>query len=54
MTDNTSLFRYSIGSNFSMLAYQDEEIRRTLFLSPVVDIKCIIENMMQWFGISEE
>lgn len=53
-TNNISLFGCSIGAYFSMLAYKDESIRQTLFLSPVVDMKRIINNIMSWFDISEE
>ncbi|MBP2100398.1 alpha/beta hydrolase [Enterococcus rivorum] len=49
-----SVFGCSIGAYFSMLAYKDELIQQALFLSPVVDMKRIIFNMMMWFNISEE
>ena len=54
MSDNISLFACSIGAYFSMLAFKDEPIRQALFLSPVVDMKRIIDNMMRRFHISEE
>jgi len=54
ITNNISLFGCSIGAYFSMLAYRDEAIRQALFLSPVVDMKQVIENMMRRFDISEE
>lgn len=53
-TSDISLFGCSIGAYFSMLAYHDRPIKQALFLSPVVDMKRIIENMMLWFDISEE
>ncbi|MEG0453409.1 MAG: alpha/beta hydrolase [Coprobacillus sp.] len=49
-----SLFANSMGAYFSLLAYQNETIDKALFLSPVVDMERIIENMMHWFEISEE
>lgn len=49
-----SVFGCSIGAYFAMLAYQDEPIRQALFLSPVVDMKRLILNMMLWFNVSEE
>lgn len=52
--DDISLFGCSIGAFFGMLALADETIRQALFLSPVVDMKRLIENMMGWFGISPE
>lgn len=48
------LFGCSIGAYFSMLACKDEKINQALFLSPVVDMKRIIQNMMRWFDVSEE
>lgn len=54
ISDDISLFGCSIGAYFSMLAYKDEPLRQTLFLSPVVDMKRIIDNMMKWFNISKE
>lgn len=49
-----SLMANSIGAYFSLLAYKDEDIKQCLFLSPVVDMKRLIENMMTWFRISPE
>ncbi|MPM43060.1 IS1595 family transposase [bioreactor metagenome] len=49
-----SLFGCSMGAYFSMLAYRDESLRQALFLSPVVDMKRIIDNMMMWFNINAE
>lgn len=49
-----NLFANSIGAYFSLLAYRDEKIETALFLSPVVDMQRIIENMMTWFQVSEE
>lgn len=51
---NISLFGCSIGAYFSMLAYKDAEIRQALFLTPLVDMKHIINNMMAMFNVSEE
>lgn len=48
------LFGVSIGAYFGMLAFSDERLFQALFLSPVVDMARIIENMMEWFGVSEE
>lgn len=49
-----SLFGCSLGAYFSMLAYGGDAIRQALFLSPVVDMTRIIQNMMGWFDVSEE
>lgn len=49
-----SLFANSMGAYFSLLAYPSEPLEKVFFLSPVVDMQRIIENMMMWFSISEE
>ena len=53
-SSNISVFGCSIGAYFSMLAYKDEYIQKSLFLSPVVDMKRVINNIMTWFDVSEE
>ncbi len=54
LSDDISLFGCSMGAYFGMLAFKDEPIGQALFLSPVVDMKRIIDNMMTWFDISVE
>jgi len=49
-----SLFACSMGAYFSLLTYKEELIKQSLFLSPVVDMKRLIDNMMTWFNVSEE
>ena len=49
-----SLFACSMGAYFSLLTYADEAFRRCLFLSPVVNMLQIIQNMMRWAQVSEE
>ncbi|MPM65900.1 IS1595 family transposase [bioreactor metagenome] len=49
-----SLFACSMGAYFSLLAYKDITLKQSLFLSPVVDMSRIIDNMMTWFQISKE
>lgn len=51
---NISLFANSIGAYFSLLAYNNEELDKAWFLSPVVNMLCIIENMMKCFNVTEE
>ena len=51
---NISLFACSMGAYFSLLEYKDEVINQALFLSPVVNMKRIIKNMMKWFNIDEQ
>lgn len=49
-----SLFANSLGAYFSLLAYPDEPVEKTWFLSPIVDMQRLIENMMGWFSVTEE
>jgi alpha-beta hydrolase superfamily lysophospholipase len=49
-----SLFACSMGAYFSLLAYKEEKLDQSLFLSPVVNMEKIIENMMLWSGVSKE
>lgn len=48
-----NLWACSMGAYFSLLAYKDEDIKQCLFLSPVVDMKIIIDNMMMWSNTTE-
>lgn len=52
--ETISLFANSMGAYFSLLAYKDEILHQSLFLSPVVDMERIISNMMKWLNITEE
>lgn len=54
ISGDISLFSCSMGAYFSLIAYAREELKKCLFLSPVVDMERIIENMMNWFSITEE
>lgn len=49
-----SLYACSIGAYFSLLAYRDVKFDKCLFLSPILDMKRLIQNMMKWSGLSEE
>lgn len=49
-----SLFACSMGAYFSLLSYKNINLEKSLFLSPVVDMERIINNMMIWFNITEE
>ncbi|MBU4440403.1 MAG: alpha/beta hydrolase, partial [Acetobacterium sp.] len=49
-----SLFGCSMGAYFSLLTYKEEDLKQGIFLSPVVDMERIINNMMTWFSVSEE
>ncbi len=54
ISNDISLFSCSMGAYFSLLAYRREALKQCLFLSPVVNMECIIEKMMQWFDITED
>lgn len=53
LASNINIFACSMGAYFSLLAYKDSDIQKSLFLSPVVDMERIIGNMMRWFYVSE-
>ncbi|MCQ2449034.1 MAG: alpha/beta hydrolase [Clostridia bacterium] len=55
-TDNQpiTLIANSIGAFFAMHALADKNIEAAYFISPVVDMEDLIENMMQNAGVSEE
>lgn len=48
------LFASSIGAWFSMLSFKQEHLEQGMFVSPVVDMKQLIETMMDWAGVSPE
>lgn len=52
--DSISLFACSLGAYFSLLTYQNITFDRSLFLSPILDMERLIQNMMRWANISEE
>ena len=49
-----ALYANSIGAWFSMLAFQKEPPAGCLFVSPVLDMACLIERMMAWSGVTAE
>ena len=52
--DTLILIANSIGAYFSMCAPTGEQIDRAFFISPVVDMKKLIEDMLLWAGASKE
>ena len=44
----------SIGAWFSMLAFQDELLEKSLFVSPVLDMAALIRQMMEWADVTED
>ena len=49
-----NIWACSMGAYFSLLAYKEEKISKSIFLSPVVNMKIIIENMMLWSKTTED
>ena len=49
-----NIFSCSMGVYFSLLAYKNEKIDLCLFLSPVVNMKYIIDNMMSLCSVNEK
>ncbi|HEX9062915.1 MAG TPA: alpha/beta hydrolase [Clostridia bacterium] len=52
--DSIALRATSIGAWFSMLSFANENLKRCLFVSPIVDMKQLIHNMMLWAGVTED
>ncbi len=52
--EEISLWACSMGAYFSLLAYANEELKECYFLSPVINMKVIIDNMMMWSNVTEE
>ena len=48
------LWACSMGAYFSMLAYNEEYIKKAVFLSPVINMKVIIDGIMNMEGVTEE
>ncbi|PWJ52122.1 alpha/beta hydrolase [Faecalicatena contorta] len=44
----------SIGAWFGMLAFTDKPLVQALFVSPILDMELLIQNMMQWAGVTKE
>ncbi len=51
--DRLTLAANSVGAFFSMSSLDETLIDRAYFISPVVDMKNLIENIMLWTGVSE-
>ena len=49
-----SLYANSIGADFSMLAFQEAKVEKSLFVSPVLDMEKLIRDMMGWAGVTQE
>lgn len=53
ISSNISLFACSMGAYFSLLTYKHHSLKQCLFLSPVVNMERMINNMMTWCNVSE-
>lgn len=51
--NNISLYACSIGVYFSLHAYKDKMFEKCLFLSPILDMNYLIQNMFLWFDVCE-
>jgi len=52
--NQVSLFANSLGAYFALNAYTDRPFEKCLFISPIVDMKWLVEHMMIWSGITEK
>ena len=52
--ESITLIANSIGAFFSMHADIDAMIRRAYFISPIIDMERLIQNMMTWAGVTEK
>ena len=51
---NISLYANSIGAYFSLLAFGNARLEKSLFVSPVLDMEKLIRDMMGWAGVTQE
>ena len=51
--EQISIIANSIGAYFAMLALQNCEIEKALFISPVLDMERLILDMMKWANVTE-
>ena len=49
-----SLYACSLGAYFSLTAYQNIEFSNCLFISPILNMEQMIQNMMLWSNTTEE
>lgn len=47
------MYACSIGAYFSLHAYKDKMFEKCLFLSPILDMNYLIQNMFLWFDVCE-
>ncbi len=49
-----SLYACSLGVYFCLSAYQNVRFEKCLFLSPILNMERLIQNIMKWSNVSEE
>lgn len=49
-----SIYANSIGAYFSLLAFREAKLGKSLFVSPVLDMEKLIRDMMGWAGVTQE
>ena len=52
--DEIYILANSIGAYFAMHSLQNVNIKKALFISPILDMEQLILNMMNWTKVSEE
>lgn len=52
--DEIYILANSIGAYFAMYTLQNSNIKKALFISPILNMEQLILNMMNWANISEE
>ena len=48
------LYANSIGAYFSLLAFREIKLEKSLFVSPILDMEKLICDMMGWAGVTRE
>ena len=51
---SVSLFACSLGAYFSLQAYREIIFEKCFFLSPIVNMEYLIQNMFLWFHVTED
>lgn len=51
---SVTIIANSIGAFFTMSALADRKIEKAYFISPVVDMESLIQNMMKWANVTED
>ncbi len=52
--DEVALFAVSLGAWLGLQSFRDEKLSDCLFVSPILDMKYVISNIMRRAGVSEE